>query len=195
MVKEQRFYRIMETNFDIEKLIAQGSIKNDLELERAMVAERKLRLLEKKNSDFIELRKKLRDIIEAYETKTWSDQNVMTDDEIAENDHYEMIAEQERQFFSIRKQIIRDKLKTLGLIQEDLGQILGHKSKTHVSELMNGLKPFTLRDLIIINRVFGIDFKYLVPNFLPLNEQLKVKTAIQKLNKPNFTPEKAGFHQ
>lgn len=185
----------METNFDIEKLIAQGSIKNDLELERAMVAERKLRLLEKKNSDFIKLRKKLRDIIEAYETKTWSDQNVMTDDEIAENDHYEMIAEQERQFFSIRKQIIRDKLKTLGLIQEDLGQILGHKSKTHVSELMNGLKPFTLRDLIIINRVFGIDFKYLVPNFLPLNEQLKVKTAIQKLNKPNFTPEKAGFHQ
>jgi len=28
----------METQFDIEKLIEQGSIKNDLDLERAMIA-------------------------------------------------------------------------------------------------------------------------------------------------------------
>ena len=54
----------METQFDIEKLIEQGSIKNDLDLARAMIAERKLRLLAKENNDFKVLRKKLRIIIE-----------------------------------------------------------------------------------------------------------------------------------
>ena len=181
----------METQFDIEKLIEQGSIKNDLDLARAMIAERKLRLLAKENNDLKVLRKKLRIIIEDYESRAWSDNNSITDVKVAESDHYEMIAELENQFLRNRKQIIRAKLKTFDLTQENLGQILGHKSKTHVSELMNGMKPFTLRDLIIINRVFGIDFKYLIPNFLSMDEQLKVKTAIQKLNKPKLSPEKA----
>jgi len=111
---------------------------------------------------------------------------------VAESDHYEMIAEQENQFLRNRKQIIRAKLKTLDLTQENLGQILGHKSKTHVSELMNGMKPFTLRDLMVINWIFGIDFKYLIPNFLSMEEQTKVRTAIQKLNKPKLSAEKAN---
>lgn len=179
----------METQFDIEKVLEQGSIKNDLELERAMIAERKLRLLAKETDDFKELRKKLRHIIEDYESRNWSDISAITDVKTAESDHYELIAEQERIFLSNRKQLIRAKLKTFDLTQENLGQILGHKSKTHVSELMNGMKPFTLKDLIIINWIFGIDFKYLIPNILPMDEQKKVRIAIQKLNKPKLTPE------
>jgi hypothetical protein len=182
----------MEKQFDIEKVIAQGSIDNDLELERAMVAERKLRLLAKENNYFKELRKKLRKIIEEYESMAWVDRNTITEEIIAISDHYEMIADQERLFLKNRKHIIRAKLKIFDLTQENLGQILGHKSKTHVSELMNGMKPFTLRDLMVINWIFGIDFKDLIPNFLPEDERTKVKSAIIKLNKLKLTSEKAG---
>lgn len=192
MVKKQRFHRVMEKQFDIEKVIAQGSIDNDLELERSMVAERKLRLLAKENNYFRELRKKLRKIIEEYESKAWVDRNTITEEIIALSDHYEMIADQERLFLKNRKHIIRAKLKMFDLTQENLGQILGHKSKTHVSELMNGMKPFTLRDLMVINWIFDIDFKDLIPNFLPEDEQTKVKSAIIKLNKLKLTSEKAG---
>ena len=57
----------MKTNFDIEKFIESGSINNELDLERAMIADRKLRLLSKDSLHFKNLRKKLRDLIEADE--------------------------------------------------------------------------------------------------------------------------------
>ena len=42
----------MKTNFDIEKFIESGSINNELDLERAMIADRKLRLLSKDSLHF-----------------------------------------------------------------------------------------------------------------------------------------------
>jgi hypothetical protein len=176
----------MESQFDIEKLIQIGSITNDLDLERAMIADRKLRLLAKDNSHFKNLRKRLRDLIEDYENRTWLDINSLTDERIVESDKYDYIAEQERLFLQKRKLIIKSRLKSLDLTQENLGKILGHKSKTHVSELMNGIKPFTLRDLIIINMILKIDFKELIPILLTREDQVKIKTAILKLNKPKL---------
>jgi len=174
----------MKTHPDIERLIESGVISNELDHERAMIADRKLRLLAKENEHFKNLRKKLRALIETYESQNWSDINTVTPEKIAESDHAAIIAERERLFLKARKQRIREKLKALDLTQENLGQILGHRSKTHMSELMNGIKPFTLRDLVIINRLLGIDIKDLVPVFLSGEDQVKVKSAIVKLNKP-----------
>ncbi len=184
MAEKQRLYRLMKTHLDIEKLIESGSINNELDLERAMIADRKLRLLSKESEHFKNLRKNLRTLIAAYENKVWNNLNEITNEKIAESDNAEIIAEKERIFLKTRKQIIREKLNTLDLTQENLGQILGHKSKTHMSELMNGIKPFTLRDLVIINRLLSIDIKDLVPVFLSGQDQVKVKSAIVKLNKP-----------
>lgn len=183
----------MKTHFDIEKLIENGSITNELDLERAMIADRKLRLLAKDNLHFKNLRSKLRDLIEAYENKEWSDLNDLTNEKIDESDKSEIIAEQERIFIENRKQQIRKRLKSLDLTQEDLASILGHKSKTHMSELMNGIKPFTLKDLIIINRILKIDIKELIPIFLSNDDQIRIKMVVKELNKPQLKLEKGDL--
>ena len=80
--------------------------------------------------------------------------------------------------------LFSDKLKELDLTQGNLASILGHKSKTHMSELMNGIKPFTLKDLIIINRLLKIEIAVLIPVFLSKEDQVKVQEAVTKLDKP-----------
>lgn len=178
---------VMKTHFDIEEIIESGAITNELDYDRALIADRKLRLLAKENPHFKNLRLQLRDIIEKYEKSEWSDVDKIHDNKLSESEKSERIAELERQFLEKRKQAIKKKLKELDLTQENLGAILGHKSKTHMSELINGIKPFTLKDLIIINRVLKIEIAILIPVFLSGEEQNRVKEAVNKLDKPKIT--------
>jgi antitoxin component HigA of HigAB toxin-antitoxin module len=173
----------MKTHFDIEKIIEMGIITNELDYERALIAGRKLRLLGKEDVHFKLLRKKLRGIIEKYENKEWSVVESIDDNKLLESEKAENFAELERQFLETRKIEIRKKLKALELTQENLASILGHKSKTHMSELMNGIKPFTLRDLIIINQLLKMEISTLIPVFLSKEEQIKVNKAVEKLDK------------
>ena len=184
MVEKQRIYSIMKTHFDIDSIIKKGFIANELDYDRALIADRKLRLLAKESLHFKTLRSKLRSIIEKYESAEWNDVDKIDDKKLTESDKSEYIAEQERLFIEKRKQAIRQKIKEADLTQENLATILGHKSKTHMSELINGIKPFTLRDLIIINRLFSIDMDLLIPRFLSNKDQAAVKEALEKLDKP-----------
>lgn len=174
----------MKTHFDIEKLVESGMISNELDYERALIADRRLRLLAKDSQHFKNLRVKLRDLLHKYEAAEWSDVEKMDDQKLFESDKYERIAEAERLFINNRKEIIRKKLKELELTQQNLAFILGHKSKTHMSELINGIKPFTLKDLIIINRLLDIEIASLIPVFLSKEDQIKIKEAVDKLDKP-----------
>lgn len=184
MVKKKWSHRIMKTHFDIETIVEKGIITNELDYDRALIADRKLRLLAKENLHFKNLRAKLRDIIEKYEDSEWNDVDKIDENKILESEKSEHIAELERIFLENRKQAIRKKLKEFDLTQENLASILGHKSKTHMSELMNGIKPFTLKDLIIINRLLKIEITVLIPIFLSKEDQTKVKEAVIKLDKP-----------
>ena len=58
MVKKKCIYRIMKTHFDIEKIVEMGIITNELDYERALIVDRKLRLLGKEDVHFKNLRKK-----------------------------------------------------------------------------------------------------------------------------------------
>lgn len=176
----------METQFDISKLIKSGKIQNELDLERALIADRKLRVLSKKDLKFKSLRTKLRDLIEQYESKNWSDESKFSDEKLHESNTAESIAEKERLFFLRRKELIREKLKKLDLTQQDFGRILGHQSKSYTSELINGLSPFSLKDLIVINQVFSIDLIDLIPAFLTQVDKNKIRTSIKKLNNPKL---------
>ena len=184
MAEKKRLYKVMKTHFDIEKLVESGSITNELDYERAMIADRKLRLLAKDNLHFKNLRAKLRDLVEKYENAEWVDNEHTDESKLAESDKAERIAEAERIFVEKRKLAIRKKLKELDLTQEELASILGHKSKTHMSELINGIKPFTLKDLRIISRLLKIEMSILVPSFLSHKEETEVKAAVKKLGKP-----------
>lgn len=186
MAEKIQLYSIMKTHFDIEKIVESGSISNELDYERALLADRSLRLLAKENAHFKNLRLKLRNLIEQYEASEWSILEQIDDTKLFESAQAERIAELERLFLDTRKKIIREKLKNLDLNQENLAAILGHKSKTHMSELINGIKPFVLKDLIIINKLLNIDLKLLVPIFLSLEDQKKVTDAVKKLGNPKI---------
>lgn len=176
----------MKTQLDISKLLEIGNIQNELDFERALIADRKLRVLSKEDSKYKVIRKKLRDLIEDYENRNWSNSSKITDKKIRESDLAELIAEKERQFIQNRKESIRKKLKYLNLTQQELGMILGHRSKSYMSELMNGVSPFSLKDLVVLNRLLKIDLTDLVPTFLPQLDQIKITTSIQKLDNPKL---------
>ena len=178
--------RIMTTHFNIDNILDKGFIANELDYERALIADRKMRLLAKENPHYVSLRSKLRDCIEKYEQQEWNSIDQISDNKLVESDNAEQIAEQEQLFIETRKMKIKKRLKELELTQANLAFLLGHKSKTHMSELINGIKPFTLKDLIIINRLLKIEIVALVPVFLSREDQLKVKDAILLLNKPNL---------
>lgn len=176
----------MKTQFDISELIENGKILNELDFERALIADRKLRVLSKENPKFKSVRKKLRDLIEQYENQNWSAESNIPDKKLRENDLAELIAEKERLFIQRRKELIRKKIKNLNLTQHDFGKILGHQSKSYMSELINGVSPFSLKDLIVINRLLKINLSDLVPTFLPQSDSVKIRTTIKKLDNPKL---------
>lgn len=186
MAEKQGVYRSMKTEFDIEAILKKGRLSNELDYERALVAERKLRLLAKEDAQFTTMRQQLRELLEHYERSEWSDPSTVDDRQFIQSEKAEFIAEQERQFMETRKRTIRNRLKQLELTQENLASILGHKSKTHMSELMNGMKPFTLKDLIIMHRLLKIEMSVLVPVFLSDADQKRVKSAVDQLDKPKI---------
>ena len=193
MAEKQGVYHIMKTEFDIDAILKKGRLSNELDYERALVAERKLRLLSKEDAQFKNVRDQLRELLENYEHSEWVDADSIDDRQLIQSEKAEFIADQERQFLETRKRIIRNRLKQLELTQENLGSILGHKSKTHMSELMNGIKPFTLKDLIIMHRLLKIDMSVLIPVFLSNSDQEKVKLAVSKLDKPKVKLEANDF--
>ncbi len=183
----------MKTQFDIEKVLEAGKLQNELEYERALIADRKLRVLCKENYRLKPLRKKLRDLIEKYETKNWSSDSKIGVSQIMESDLAELIAEKERRFIQNRKELIKKELKRHSLNQQDLCVLLNHSSKTYMSELMNGISPFTLNDLIIINRIFKIDLTDLVPTTLPQKQRIKIKKSIKKIGSEKIKLSKDDF--
>ena len=165
-----------------KKIIEKGSISSELELEQAMIMERKLRLMAKKDSEFSESRNQLRAIIMDYEDKNWSKNGIISEKKIEESDTAEFIAEKERQFFAKRKGLIKSKLTESGINQQDLGIILGH-SKSYISELMNGISPFTLKDLIIVHNLFNIKLEHLIAITISPKENERIVSTFIRINK------------
>jgi transcriptional regulator with XRE-family HTH domain len=180
----------MNTQFDIERIFSEGRISNELDYERALIADRKLRVLAKNNPKFRKVRSQLRDLIEYYEASNWVDTKI-SQPKVKESDLAELIAEKERVFIKRRKDLIKARIKDLGLTQQQLGILLGHKSKTYMSELMNGISPFTMNDLVIINRILKIGLTDLVPTTLSLPQRVRIKSTIKKLGntKVKLSPE------
>lgn len=178
----------MKRSFDFEKQINQNQIENEMDLERALATERKLRIMAKEDETFEIHWKKLRDAIYEYEQKNWSNIENITEERIRQSDQAQIIVEQEESFLFKRKSLIRSSLKSLKLTQQDLGEILGHSSKTYMSELMNGICPFSLKDLIIIHKLLNIKMNDLVPVFLSETEQVNVNANLKMVNKRRTNP-------
>jgi hypothetical protein len=167
---------------EVEKI---ERLENEYDLEKASLLERKVRLMIDENPDLKSIRKKLRDLIKDYEDREWSDFNKITESQVLESEKAEVIVNYEQKFINKRKDAIRKKLSEYDMTQQDLGIILGHP-KSYMSELINGLSQFTLKDLVIIHRILGINLNILVPTFLQSETRDKISESIKKLNKPKL---------
>lgn len=174
----------MKKEFNISEILKTGII-SEFDYQRALIADQKLRLMAKKDARYKATRTSLRDLIEKFEKSHWESNQKISNSKLIESELAEFIAEEERSFIQNRKKIIRERLSQLGLNQQELGTILGHTSKTHMSELMNGLSAFTLRDLILISRLLKLDMDLLIPPFINPQERKKVLSSIKALKSSN----------
>lgn len=174
----------MKTGSDLQKLLKKVKLESELDLERAFILDRKLRLLVKEHPEFAEDRKRLRMMIKAYEKTHWGIDSNITDKQIKESDNAEFIAEQERKFIENRKHHIQKNLLRFNMSQQDLGLLLGH-NKSYMSELMNGISPFSMKDLILLNRLFRIELKILIPTIISQEEKYRLEESIKKLKNPS----------
>ena len=172
---------------NIQKL---ESLTNELEYERATSIYLKLRVLVKEDESYKPIRIHLRGLIKKYEQENWANENTITDNQIKESDLAESLVQAENEFNHKRKVLIKERLKTFGLNQNDLAKILGHR-KGYTSELINGLRPFSKEDIIVINRLLKIKLDDLIPTFIQQDRALHIKKTLDSLsnNKIKLTKE------
>jgi len=175
----------MDLQTGLKKLLKKGILTNELDFERASIIDRQLRLLVKEFPELSEERKQLRTLLKSYEDKHWVQQEI-TDKKVEKSELAREFAERERVFYEKRKNAIKLKLREMGVSQRELGAILGHASATYMSELMNGVNPFTLNDLIVIHHLLNIELEILIPTILTRQTRTKVLETITKLNKPHI---------
>lgn len=168
--------------FSIQNIEKISFLNSELEIEKASDLFLKLRVLAKENESYKVLRKHLSKLIKDYEDKNWSNSEDITNEQIEKSDLAEKIVQAENKFYSKRKQIIREKLKDSGLNQTDLAKILGHR-KGYISELINGIRPFSKDDLIIINRLFKIDLENLIPTFIKEEKVIHIRKTLKSIPK------------
>lgn len=181
MVEKPKSNLIME-KFSIQNIEKISSLESELEVEKASDLFLKLRVLAKENESYKVLRKQLSKLIKDYEDKHWSNTEVTNDEQIEKSDLAERIVQAENEFYSKRKQIIREKLKDSGLNQTHLAKILGHR-KGYISELINGIRPFSKDDLVIINRLFKIELELLIPTFIKEEQVIHITKTLKSIPK------------
>lgn len=168
--------------FSIQNIQKITSLTSELEYEKASSLFLQLRVLVKSNKFFEPIRNHLRDLIKNYEKDNWSDEDRLSEDQIKESDLAETLVEAENMFSQRRKELIKTKLKEAGLNQNDLAKILGHR-KGYMSELINGLRPFSKDDLVVINRLFKIKFEDLIPAFINQERASYINKTLASLSK------------
>jgi transcriptional regulator with XRE-family HTH domain len=182
MAQEETLHKLNE--LDINGLITKGSISSELEFQRASMADRSLRLLSEKNPALNTIRKSLRQLIRDYETIHWSNADSVTEEQITESDAAQELAFAELNFVIRRHKLILKKLKEFNLKQKDLASLLSH-SKSYTSELLNGVRPFSTGDLILIHKLLKIDLNHLLITSLSEEIIQKVNATIEQIASEN----------
>ncbi len=191
MVTESKIDLIMD-RFSIQNIQRLASLTSELDYEQASSLFLKLRVLEKQDESYKPIRNHLRSLIKDYEQNNWADENSITDNQIKESDLAEALVQAENDFYHKRKELIKSKLKETGLTQNDLAKILGHR-KGYMSELINGLRPFSKEDLVIINRLFKIKLEDLIPTFIKQDKAFHIKKTLESLSHNRIKLTKRDF--
>lgn len=165
---------------EINNILKLNELKSELEFERATSIYGKLRWMTKDDNSLEPIRQHLKSLITQYEKNHWNDESGISDEQITESDIAEKIVSSENKFTQKRKDLIRRKLKEAGISQQDLAKILGHRPN-YMSELINGVRPFSRDDIVVLYRLFEIEFKDLVPPFLKSEVTNHIKLTLRRL--------------
>lgn len=168
------------------------TITNELEFERASSMYLKLRALSTKENSYQEEKEYLESLISQYEKKHWLENEDLSEDQIKESDTAESLVRSENEFYAKRREIIREKLKQVGLNQNDLARLLGHR-KGYMSELINGLRPFSKEDIVVVNRLLKIKFEDLIPTFIKQTRAEHIRKTLKKMPKSRVKLTKKDF--
>ena len=165
---------------EIDNILKLDLLDNELEFERATSIYGKLRWMVKDDNSLEPIQKHLKSLISQYEESHWNDKAEISDEQIAESDIAEKIISSECKFIQKRKGLIKGKLKENGISQQELAKILGHRPN-YISELINGVRPFSRDDIVVLYRLFEIEFKDLVPPFLKSEVTNHIKQTLGEL--------------
>ena len=179
--------------FDIDNVLKITRINTEFELEKANSLYNKLRLLVKEDPSLKQVRNHLANLIETYESKHWSDEERVSKEQLDANDKATKLIRFREQFIQQRKKRIKNALKKNDLIQNDLAEILGHR-KNYMSELINGVRPFSQEDIIIIHRVLNIKLDHLIVPVIKEPTAERIRLTIKKLNKPKLKLRGSDFN-
>lgn len=165
---------------EIDNILKIDDLNSELEFEKATSIQGKLRWMVKKDSSLEPVRQHLIDLVEKYENTHWNNETQITDEQVKESDLADKVVSAENVFIQKRKELIKEKLKENEITQKDFGKILGHRPN-YISELINGIRPFSRDDIIVIYRLFEIEFKDLIPPFLKKEVTNHIRTTLGKL--------------
>ncbi len=165
---------------DIDNILKVDELNSELEFEKATSIQGKLRWMVKEDSSLESIRSHLLVLIEKYESKHWKNESEITKEQIKESDNAEKIINAENIFIQKRKELLKIKLKENEITQKDLAKLLGHRPN-YMSELMNGVRPFSRDDIVVIHRLFEIEFNDLIPPFLKKEVTNHIKTTLGEL--------------
>ncbi|MCE7069636.1 MULTISPECIES: transcriptional regulator [unclassified Dyadobacter] len=177
MAKIKGAHTLKET--DIKSMIRKGEISSELELERASLAARFLRLQGEDQPELAALEQQLSTLIRDYESKNWADFKLVTEKQVKESNLAEKLAAREFKFYKQRRELIIQTLKQNGLNQNDLSAILAH-SKSYTSELLNGIRSFSMNDLVIIHKLFKIKLEDLIFTEITPDVELRIRETFEK---------------
>ena len=179
-------------NLAINNILKLKELSNELEYERASTLYLRLRKQELADSSYSQIREQLKKLMLDYEQKHWSDESEISESKVNESDLAELIVQAENVFNSKRKELIKNKLKEAGLNQNDLAKILGHR-KGYMSELINGFRPFSKEDIVIINRLLKVKLEDLVPTFIKQDKAAHIKIVLKSIKRSNIRLTKEDF--
>lgn len=165
---------------EIDNILQIDELNNELEFEQATSIQGKLRWMVKEDSSLELIRQHLIVLIEKYELKHWENESEISEEQIKESDNAEKIINAENIFIQKRKELIKSKLKENEISQKDLAKILGHRPN-YMSELMNGVRPFSRDNIVVVHRLFGIEFNDLIPPFLKKEVTNHIKMTLGEM--------------
>jgi transcriptional regulator with XRE-family HTH domain len=168
-------------NINISTLENIQCLESELEYEKALAVFKKLRWMLKDDPTLKPKRQHLKELILQFEKDNWNSDDNISDQQLAESDVAVKLIEKEEEFIYQRKEIIKKRLKKIGLNQQELGKILGHR-KNYTSELINGVRPFSKNDLVIIHRLLNIKLDKLMPTFIESEMIANINKVLEELN-------------